>query len=74
VDATEFITTNGPFGPGKLAKPQKIVAGVDRVAIDAYCATLWGLRPEDIIMIDRGFEHKIGEINFKKLKVKEIKT
>jgi len=74
VDATEFITTNGPFGPGKLAKPQKIVAGIDRVAIDAYCATLWGLRPEDIIMINRGFEHKLGEIDLKKSEIKEIKA
>jgi uncharacterized protein (DUF362 family) len=71
VDATEFITTNGPFGPGKLAKPQKIVAGVDRVAIDAYCCTLWGLNPQNIIMIKRGFEHGLGEIDLKKVKIKE---
>lgn len=72
VDASEFITTNGPFGPGKLIKPQKVVAGVDRVAIDAYCTTLWGLNPEDIIMIKRGFEHGIGEIDLTKVKIKEI--
>jgi uncharacterized protein (DUF362 family) len=72
VDATEFITTNGPFGPGKLAKPLKIVAGVDRVAIDAYCSTLWGLNPENIIMIKRGHEHGLGEINLSKVKIKEI--
>ena len=72
VDATEFITTNGPFGPGKLIKPQKIVAGTDRVAIDSYCSTLWGLKGEDIIMIKRGFDHGLGEINLKKVKIKEI--
>lgn len=74
VDATEFITTNGPFGPGKLIKPQKILAGVDRVAIDSYCTTLWGLKGEDIIMIKRGFDHGLGEINLKKVKIKEIQT
>ncbi|MFQ6081917.1 MAG: DUF362 domain-containing protein [Candidatus Aminicenantia bacterium] len=73
VDATELITTNGPFGPGNLIKLQKIVAGVDRVAIDAYCATLWGMEGEDIIMIKRAFEHKLGEIDLKKLKIKELK-
>jgi len=72
VDATELITTNGPFGPGELIKPQKVVAGVDRVAIDAYCTTLWGMRGEDIIMINRGYEHKIGEIDLKKVKIKEV--
>jgi len=74
VDATEFITTNGPFGPGTIIKPQKVVAGVDRVAIDAYCTTLWGLKPEDIIMINKGYEHKLGEIDLKKKKIKEIKV
>jgi len=74
VDATEFITTNGPMGPGKLLKPQKIVAGTDRVAIDAYCTTLWGLNAQDIIMINSGYKQKLGEINLKKVKIKEIKV
>lgn len=73
VDATEFITTNGPMGPGELIKPQKIVAGVDRVAIDAYCTTLWGMTPEDILMINKGYEHKLGEIDIKSVKIKEVK-
>jgi len=72
VDATEFITTNGPFGPGELAKPKKIVAGVDRIAVDGYCATLLGMKPEDVIMIKRGFEHGLGEIDLKKVRIKEI--
>ncbi len=72
VDATEFITTNGPFGPGELAKPQKIVAGVDRIAVDGYCATLLGMKPEDVIMIKRGFEHGLGEIDLKKVQIKEM--
>ncbi|MHC5062229.1 MAG: DUF362 domain-containing protein [Planctomycetota bacterium] len=72
VDATEFITTNGPFGPCKLIKPQKVVAGTDRVAIDAYCCTLWGLEAKDIIMINKAYEHRLGEIDLKKVKIKEI--
>ena len=73
VDATEFITTNGPFGPGKLAKPHKVVAGTDRVAIDSYCCTLWGLKGEDIIAITRAYEHGLGEMNLKKVKISELK-
>lgn len=74
VDATEFIITNGPFGPGKLFKPQKVVAGVDRVAIDSYCCTLWGLNPKDIIMINKAYEHKLGQMDLKKIKIKSVKV
>jgi uncharacterized protein (DUF362 family) len=72
VDATEFITTNGPFGPGELTKPQKVIAGVDRVAIDAYCTTLWGLTGEDIYAIKLGFEQGLGEMDLEKVGIKEI--
>ena len=72
VDATEFITTNGPFGPGKLLKPQKVVAGVDRVAVDSYCCTLWGLKGEDIIMIKQAHKLGLGEIDLSKVNIKEM--
>jgi uncharacterized protein (DUF362 family) len=72
VDATEFITTNGPFGPGKLIKPQKVIAGTDRVAIDAYCTTLWGLEAKDIIMINKAYEHELGQIDLQKVRIKEV--
>jgi uncharacterized protein (DUF362 family) len=71
VDAMENITTNGPFGPGELIKPNKVVAGVDRVAIDSYCTTLLGMQPTDIIMIKRAYEHKLGEIDLTKVNIKE---
>jgi len=71
VDATEFITTNGPMGPGRLSKPQKVVAGVDRIAIDSYCTTLFGLKPTDIVMIRRAHEHKLGEIDPARVRIKE---
>lgn len=71
VDATEFIVTNGPFGPGELLKPKKVVAGVDRVAVDAYCASLWGLKAEDIFMIMLGHEHGLGEMRLTGVNIKE---
>jgi len=61
VDATEFIITNGPFGPGELLKRRQVVAGTDRVAIDSYCCTLWGLKPGDIVAIQRAAAHGLGE-------------
>lgn len=72
VDAAEFIIKNGPFGPGELLKPRKIVAGTDRVAVDAYCSTLFGYKPNDIIAIAKAHEHGIGEIDLSKVTIKEI--
>jgi uncharacterized protein (DUF362 family) len=74
VDATEYIITNGPFGPGKIQKSQTVVAGTDRVAIDGYCTTLRGMKPEDIIMIRKAYEHGLGEIDLSKVKISEEKA
>jgi uncharacterized protein (DUF362 family) len=74
VDATEFIVTNGPFGPGEILKPQKVVAGTDRVAIDAYCAGLRRLNPADVVHIKRGAEQGLGQIDPAKAGVKEAKA
>jgi uncharacterized protein (DUF362 family) len=72
VDTTEFVTTNGPGGPGEMKKPQKIVAGTDGVAVDAYCAEVRGLKSQDVLMITMAHEHGLGEMDFSKLTVKEV--
>lgn len=73
VDATEFVTTNGPFGPGKLKKLDKVVAGTDRVAVDTYCCRFLGLEGSKVAMIQKAFEHGLGEIDLTMLTVKELK-
>jgi uncharacterized protein (DUF362 family) len=72
VDATEIITTNGPFGPGELLRPRKIVAGVDRIAVDSYCAGILGLSPGEVLMIRKGFEHGLGKMDLGRVKVREV--
>ena len=47
-DGTQMITTNGPQGPGKVTTPQKVFAGVDRVAMDVYGANLLGIKGEEV--------------------------
>lgn len=73
-DATEFIITNGPFGPGKIIKPQHVITGIDGIAVDSYCSTLLGLSGNDVIMIKKGHEHGLGEIDLKKVTVKKVKV
>jgi uncharacterized protein (DUF362 family) len=74
VDATEFITTNGPFGPGELARPGKVVAGTDRVAVDTICARILGVAPEGIIQIRRGAEQGLGQGDPRKIRIREARV
>jgi len=71
-DSTECVVTNGPFGPGKIVKPQKVVAGADPVAVDTFCAGLIGLVADQIDMIGKSAEIGLGEMNLRKLRIKEI--
>lgn len=72
-DATEMITTNGPFGPGRLMTPHKVIAGTDRVAVDTYGAGILGLQATDITMIQRAQDHGLGSSDLKSLVI-ESKT
>ncbi|MCK7579398.1 MAG: DUF362 domain-containing protein [Chromatiales bacterium] len=75
VDATEIITSNGPMGPGDLAKPGKIIAGIDRVAIDAYRAKeILGLNPAEIVCIRKAFERKLGEIDLSRMRIETARV
>ena len=73
-DAMTILTSKGPFGPGDITKPQKVVAGVDRVAVDSYGATLLGLSGPEINMIKNASAHGLGEMDLAKLTVKEMEV
>ncbi len=62
VDATEFITANGPWGPGPIKKHRAVLAGTDPVALDAYGCTLLGLKPADVLMIPKAAAHGLGRM------------
>ncbi len=71
-DGTETIVTNGPSGPGRMIKPRTVVAGVDGVAVDAYGATLVGLRPDTIAMIRMAGENGAGTSRLDTLTISKI--
>ena len=71
-DATEIVLTNGPDGPGKLAKPLYIVAGKNPVTVDAYCTKFVNLTGKEVILIKNAAEHGLGEMEISKLKIREI--
>ena len=72
VDAIEFIITNGPNGPGKLIKLNKVVAGTDIVGVDSLCASYLDYPPEDIVSIKKAYDIGLGEIDLNKLNVQEF--
>ncbi len=73
-DATEFLLTNGPAGPGELRRLDKVVLGTDPVAVDAYCAPFVGLKAADVPMIAKSAEWGLGRMDVDKLAVEEIKA
>jgi len=71
-DATTILTSNGPFGPGKLARPQTVVAGVSAVSVDAYCTRFLGLDALRVAMIVRSAALGLGETDLSKVKIREF--
>lgn len=71
-DGTEVLSTNGPRGPGKIRKPQKVFAGVDRVALDVYGANLLGLIGEEVRTAQLAHEHGLGELDLTRLRIEEV--
>jgi len=71
VDATAYLATNGPAGPGELRRSKTVVAGTDPVAIDAYSTRFVDLKPEDVKMIGMAQKLGVGEANLKRLSIKE---
>ena len=71
-DATEFITSNGPFGPGDVRKEKKIIAGKDMVAVDAVGARILGYSPAEILTIIMAHKHGLGEMDLKKVNIGEL--
>jgi len=59
-DATEFLLTNGPGGPGELKRANKVVAGADAVAVDAYACSFVGRKPSEVLMLAMAESHGVG--------------
>lgn len=72
LDATRILLTNGPKGPGQTKDVGQVVASTDPVAIDAYAAYLLGKNPQEVNHIKYAAAMHLGQIDWKKLKVKKV--
>jgi uncharacterized protein (DUF362 family) len=74
-DATRALQTRGPKGPGEVTIPNKVVVGIDPVAVDSYCTrflTVKGVTPDAVPHLVLANRLGRGELDCDKLKVREI--
>ncbi|MDR7866506.1 MAG: DUF362 domain-containing protein [Sporomusaceae bacterium] len=71
LDALRGITDNGPMGPGPIREYNQLVFGTDPVAVDAYGATLFGLKPAEVDYIRIAAELGVGSMDIDKAPVRK---
>jgi len=70
LDGIRVLAANGPVG-GNLADVKRkdvVVAGTDQVAVDAFGASLLGLRPEQVAYITEAARRGLGASNYTTLR------
>jgi uncharacterized protein (DUF362 family) len=74
LDAVRILTDNGPQG-GNLTDVKQlnmVIAGTDAVAVDAFGATLFGMKPAELGCVRIGHQLKLGSMDLEKMKIKRI--
>ena len=74
LDAVRILMANGPQG-GNLADVKRmdtVIVGVDQVAVDAYGATLFGMKGSDLSYVKAAASAGIGTMDLSKLKIKTL--
>lgn len=74
LDAVRILTANGPQG-GNLSDVKQlnmVIAGTDQIAVDAFGATLFGLKGADLGYVVMGYKAGLGTMDLTKLKIKRI--
>jgi uncharacterized protein (DUF362 family) len=76
LDAVRILTAHGPKG-GDLADVKRldtVVAGIDQVAIDAYGATLFGMKGEDLGYVRDAAARGLGRMDLSRVTIKKIEV
>lgn len=74
LDAVRILTDNGPQG-GDLADVKlmnTVIAGTDQVAVDAYGATLFGMKGSDLGYVVIGERQGLGKMDLTAMTIKRI--
>ncbi len=49
-----------------------IIAGTDAVAVDAFGATLFGMKPAELGCVRIGHQRRLGSMDMERMKIKRI--
>jgi uncharacterized protein (DUF362 family) len=74
LDAVRILTANGPQG-GSLTDVKQfdmVIAGTDAVAVDAFGATLFGMKPAELGCVRIGHQLRLGSMDLEKMKIRRI--
>jgi len=71
-DATEFIISNGPSGPGEISKLDKIFAGTSLVAMDALGVSYNDMAAEDVPTLLKAEQMGLGSFDLDEFNIVEL--
>jgi len=72
LDAVRILVTKGPKGPGRVQDKDVVVAGTDPIAVDAYGATLFNRRAEEIRHLKLAHAMGAGEIDLERIRIRNV--
>ena len=74
LDAVRILTANGPQG-GNLADVKRldtVIASIDQVAVDAYGATLFGMKGSDLGYVRYANRLGLGNMDMSRINIKKV--
>ena len=74
IDAVRILMNNGPTGGSlnDVKEMNTIIAGVDPVAVDAYGATLFDLKPAELGFLREAHDRGLGTMDLSSLKIQKV--
>ncbi len=79
IDATRVLSTGGPGGPGRVLKPDTVIAAKDMVAADAYAVSAFEwygrrFKPRQVRYIREAHARGLGRMDVENLSVKSVRV
>ena len=79
LDATRALISGGPAGPGEVAKPNLVVAGLDPVAVDAFGVSVapWygqNFKGKQVEHLAVAHQRGLGKIEMETLRILKVKA
>ena len=72
VDATEFLVTNGPNGPGEVRKAREVFATTNCLAADMYAIRHLDLNSEELPVLRCARQHGYGPKSLKEIQIQTM--